>query len=57
VKIDVRDARPVVEGVYVNGHGPYRFLVDNVDLMDADRDVLLKMSGFKKEAAQSRPEA
>lgn len=22
------DGRPVVDGVYVNGHGPYRFLVD-----------------------------
>jgi hypothetical protein len=24
----VVDGRPVVDGVYVNGHGPYRFLVD-----------------------------
>src|SRR5215472_1776282 len=28
VKLDVRGGRPVVDGVYVNGHGPYRFLVD-----------------------------
>jgi hypothetical protein len=32
------DGRPVVDGVMVNGHGPYRFLVDtgsNVDLIEA----------------------
>jgi hypothetical protein len=37
VKIDVRDGRPVVDGVYVNGHGPYRFLVDtgsNINLIE-----------------------
>jgi len=36
--MDVRDGRPVVDGVYVNGHGPYRFLVDtgsNVNLIEA----------------------
>lgn len=38
IKLIVRDGRPIVDGVYVNGHGPYRFLVDtgtNVDLIDA----------------------
>jgi hypothetical protein len=37
VKMQVRDGHPVVDGVYVNGHGPYRFLVDtgtNVDLIE-----------------------
>lgn len=37
-KLEVRNGRPVVDGVYVNGHGPYRFLVDtgaNVNLIDA----------------------
>jgi len=37
-KLQVRDGRPVVDGVYVNGHGPYRFLVDtgsNVNLIEA----------------------
>jgi predicted aspartyl protease len=28
LKLQVRSGRPVVEGVYVNGHGPYRFLID-----------------------------
>jgi hypothetical protein len=28
VKLQVVDGRPLVGGVYVNGHGPYRFLVD-----------------------------
>jgi len=27
-KLEIRQGRPVVDGVYVNGHGPYRFLVD-----------------------------
>jgi len=37
VKLQLRDGRPLVDGVYVNGHGPYRFLVDtgaNVNLME-----------------------
>jgi hypothetical protein len=28
VKLQMHEGRPVVDGVYVNGHGPYRFLVD-----------------------------
>jgi hypothetical protein len=28
VKLEIRDGRPVVDGVYVNGHGPYKFLLD-----------------------------
>jgi len=38
VKLQVREGHPVVDGVYVNGHGPYRFLIDtgsNVNLIDA----------------------
>lgn len=27
-KLDVQSGRPIVDGVFVNGHGPYRFLVD-----------------------------
>ncbi len=37
VKLQVRDGRPIVDGVFVNGHGPYRFLVDtgsNVNLIE-----------------------
>lgn len=37
VKIQVRDGRPIVDGVFVNGHGPYRFTIDtgtNVDLIE-----------------------
>jgi hypothetical protein len=39
VKMQVRDGHPIVDGVYVNGHGPYRFLVDtgtNVNLIETD---------------------
>src|ERR1019366_8089585 len=38
VKVQVRDGRPIIDGIYVNGHGPYRFLVDsgsNVNLIEA----------------------
>jgi len=38
VEMQVREGRPIVDGVYVNGHGPYRFLVDtgtNVNLIEA----------------------
>jgi hypothetical protein len=37
VKLQVREGRPIVDGVYVNGRGPYRFLVDtgsNVNLIE-----------------------
>jgi hypothetical protein len=37
--MQVRDGHPIVDGVYVNGHGPYRFLVDtgtNVNLIEAN---------------------
>ena len=36
VRMLVRDGHPIVDGVYVNGNGPYRFLVDtgtNVNLI------------------------
>jgi hypothetical protein len=35
----VQEGRPIVDGVFVNGHGPYRFLIDtgtNVNLIDAN---------------------
>jgi hypothetical protein len=37
VKLQVREGRPFVDGVYVNGHGPYRFLLDtgtNINLIE-----------------------
>jgi hypothetical protein len=38
IKLVVREGRPFVDGVFVNGHGPYRFMVDtgaSMDLIDA----------------------
>lgn len=35
--MQVVEGRPIVDGIYVNGHGPYRFLVDtgsNVNMID-----------------------
>jgi hypothetical protein len=28
IPLEIRQGRPIVDGVYVNGHGPYRFLLD-----------------------------
>ena len=39
VKMTLSGGRPIVDGVYVNGRGPYRFLVDtgtNVNFIEAD---------------------
>jgi hypothetical protein len=47
VKMQTPGGRPIVDGVYVNGHGPYRFLVDtgtNVNFIEANlaRSIGLK---------------
>lgn len=37
VKLQILEGRPIVDGVYVNGSGPYRFLIDtgsNVNLIE-----------------------
>src|ERR1700689_1773427 len=37
VKLQIREGRPIVDGIYVNGHGPYLFLLDtgtNVNLIE-----------------------
>ncbi len=37
LRLQIREGRPVVDGVYVNGSGPYRFLLDtgtNVNLIE-----------------------
>jgi hypothetical protein len=53
----VRDDHPVVDGVYVNGHGPYRFLVDtgtNVDLIDPHLAETIGLTPtFRSELASS----
>jgi hypothetical protein len=39
MNLRVLEGRPIVDGVYVNGHGPYRFLLDtgtNVNLIDTN---------------------
>ena len=57
VIIVVREGHPLVEGVYVNGHGPYRFLLDtgsNTNLIDEKlaQSIGLKAS-FRSELASS----
>jgi hypothetical protein len=43
----VVEGRPVVDGVYVNGHGPYRFLVDTGTTMNVLEPALAKEAGLK----------
>jgi hypothetical protein len=57
VKMQVREGRPIVDGVYVNGHGPYRFLVDtgtNVNLIEASLATRIGMNAsFQVDIASS----
>jgi hypothetical protein len=59
-KMQVRDGRPVVDGVYVNGHGPYRFLLDtgaNVNLIETGIARKIGMSAtFQVDLASSAGE-
>jgi hypothetical protein len=46
-KMQVRGGLPFVDGVYVNGHGPYRFLIDtgtNVNLIDPALATMIGMN-------------
>jgi hypothetical protein len=47
VKLQVRDGRPVVDDVYVNGHGPYRFLLDTGTQLNHLDPKLAKSIGLK----------
>jgi hypothetical protein len=57
VQMQVRDGHPVVDGVYVNGHGPYRFLLDtgsNVNLIETNLAKSIGLTaGFRTELASS----
>ena len=47
VKVHVMDGRPFVNGVYLNGHGPYRFLVDTGTTLNHFDPKLMKSAGLK----------
>ena len=47
VKVQVREGCPVVDGVYVNGHGPYRFLLDTGTQLSHLDPKLAKSIGLK----------
>jgi hypothetical protein len=55
--LQVRDGHPIADGVYVNGHGPYRFLIDtgaNVNLIEADLAQSIGLTAtYKTELASS----
>lgn len=47
VKLQVREGCPIVDGVYVNGHGPYRFLLDTGTVLNHLDPKLAKSIGLK----------
>jgi hypothetical protein len=55
--LKVKDGRPIVDGVYVNAHGPYRFLLDtgtNLNLIDAKLASSIGMNAtFRTELTSS----
>jgi hypothetical protein len=46
VSLQIRDGRPVVDNVYVNGHGPYRFLLDTGSTLNHFDPKLAKTIGL-----------
>ena len=48
VKLEIREGRPVVDGVYVNGHGPYRFLLDTGATLNQIEPALAQSIGLTK---------
>jgi len=57
LKLNVTEGRPIVDCVFVNGHGPYRFLLDtgsNVNLIEPDLARIIDMkAAFKLDLASS----
>jgi aspartyl protease len=47
VNLQVREGCPIVDGVYVNGHGPYRFLLDTGTQLNHLDPKLAKSIGLK----------
>ncbi len=41
------EGRPIVDGVYVNGHGPYRFLIDTATTMNHMEPELARSIGLE----------
>jgi predicted aspartyl protease len=49
LKLRMTDGRPTVNGVFVNGHGPYRFLVDTGTSVNHLAPKLARAAGFAAE--------
>jgi hypothetical protein len=47
VKVQMIEGRPLVDGVYVNGHGPYRFLLDTGTTANHLDPKIARSIGFK----------
>jgi len=46
VKLQMREGRPLVDGVMVNGHGPYRFLLDTGATLNTIDPKLARLLGM-----------
>jgi hypothetical protein len=47
VSLRVMEGRPVVDGVYVDGHGPYRFLIDTGTTLNMIDPALAQAAGLR----------
>lgn len=56
IRLVVREGRPLVDGVFVNGHGPYRFLIDtgtNMNLIEARLALKIGMQSTFRDDVES----
>src|SRR5262245_18095628 len=49
IRLRMRSGRPVVEDVYLNGYGPYRFLLDTGGQTNQLESEVARTIGFKTE--------
>lgn len=49
LRLRIVEGRPIVSGVFVNGHGPYRFLVDTGTSLNMIDAKLARLAGLKPE--------
>src|SRR5215471_10402677 len=48
MNVQIREGRPIVDGVYIDGHGPYRFMIDTGATLNHVDTRLAKSLGLKE---------